>query len=108
MDEVNEFYRAGFSVYDANKKEDFRLRLKVYCTVCDFPGHSHHCVNLCLVFVASGRLVWHARFQPAGECSRLLSLLVHRKEIPWREPHGTDLTLLCVFYEILRNVNVIL
>ena len=42
MDELNEFYRGGFSVFDANKNEDFRLRLKLYCTVCDWPGYSHH------------------------------------------------------------------
>ena len=25
-------------MYDASRNEDFTLRLKLYCTVCDFPG----------------------------------------------------------------------
>ena len=41
VDEMNEFYYEGFSVYDANKKEDFPLRMKLYCTICDFPGRLH-------------------------------------------------------------------
>ena len=41
VDEMNEFYYDGLSVYDANKKEDFPLRMKVYCTICDFPGRLH-------------------------------------------------------------------
>ena len=35
---LNDFYRTGFRVHDAHRVEDFTLRLKLYCTVCDFPG----------------------------------------------------------------------
>ncbi len=38
VDEMNDFYKTGFRVHDAYKLDDFTLRLKLYCTVCDFPG----------------------------------------------------------------------
>ena len=38
VDEMNDFYKTGFRVHDAHKLDDFTLRLKLYCTVCDFPG----------------------------------------------------------------------
>ena len=38
VDDLNDFYRTGFRVHDAHRVEDFTLRLKLYCTVCDFPG----------------------------------------------------------------------
>jgi hypothetical protein len=100
VDELNEFYRGGFSVFDANKNEDFRLRLKLYCTVCDWPGYSHHRKFSTCTFSLHFRPVWNARIQPAGQCACLLSLLVHWKEIPWPEANGISR----VVYIMLHNV----
>ena len=88
VDDLNDFYKTGFRVHDAHRMDDFTLRLKLYCTVCDFPGLNIATCALAdsglysVQFGPAGRPVWDAWVQPTRQCSGLLSLLVHRKEVP--------------------------
>ena len=85
VDEMNDFYNTGFRVHDAHKLDDFTWRLKLYCTVCDFPGPVIQLFGFFSfsLFGSVCRPVRNARVQPTRQCSGLLSLLVHRKAVPW-------------------------
>ena len=88
VDELNEFYE-GFPVFDASRNEDFTLRLKLYCTVCDFPGrHNRTMCGFHSPYRSLCRLVRNARLWQAYQQPCLLSLLVHREMASWFESHG--------------------
>ena len=88
VDELNEFYE-GFPVYDASRNEDFTLRLKLYCTVCDFPGRYNRTMcDFHAPFRSLCRLVRNARLWQAYQQPCLLSLLVHREMASWFESNG--------------------